>query len=297
MAGGGLPVKLQLMGVIAGAVSGALSHTAEQTHCRCSQPAAQCCHWTVLQEGKDIRFGDWTLHDVAWLNTVNVSCWLWSGWRCNGGSWLAVAAQPAPQPFTVHGVGAALTSSSPLRSFHIASNQQFLTAKPVVYLVNLSERDYQRKKNKWLPKLFEWVQVRSGCRCRRVGWLAAQRQTPPLLLRKLWLLRRPACLSVLKICSVNLLPQKHGGDPIIPFSGALEAKLLDMPEDERETYCKEVRLYAAISAADVLLARTAAGRLDVFLLCRMRRGRCCQDSGAPAPIPPHPGVLSIPRAE
>ena len=25
----------------------------------------------------------------------------------------------------------------------------FLTAKPVTYLVNLSERDYVRKKNKW----------------------------------------------------------------------------------------------------------------------------------------------------
>ena len=30
----------------------------------------------------------------------------------------------------------------------------------MVYLVNLSERDYQRKKNKWLPKIFEWVKVR-----------------------------------------------------------------------------------------------------------------------------------------
>ena len=39
---------------------------------------------------------------------------------------------------------------------------QFLTAKPVVYLVNLSEKDYARKKNKWLPKLFEWIQVRGG---------------------------------------------------------------------------------------------------------------------------------------
>lgn len=58
-----------------------------------------------------------------------------------------------------------------------------LTAKPVVYLVNLSEVDYKRKKNKWLPKIFEWVQA-------------------------------------------------HGGEPIVPFSGALEATLADMPEDE-----------------------------------------------------------------
>ncbi|KAK2755889.1 hypothetical protein FQN54_005685 [Arachnomyces sp. PD_36] len=32
-----------------------------------------------------------------------------------------------------------------------------LTAKPVVYLVNLSERDYIRQKNKHLPKVAEWV--------------------------------------------------------------------------------------------------------------------------------------------
>jgi obg-like ATPase 1 len=32
-----------------------------------------------------------------------------------------------------------------------------LTAKPVVYLVNLSEKDYIRKKNKYLPKVAEWI--------------------------------------------------------------------------------------------------------------------------------------------
>ncbi|KAI1846613.1 hypothetical protein JX265_009083 [Neoarthrinium moseri] len=32
-----------------------------------------------------------------------------------------------------------------------------LTAKPVVYLVNLSEKDYTRKKNKHLPKIAEWI--------------------------------------------------------------------------------------------------------------------------------------------
>ncbi|XP_059611319.1 obg-like ATPase 1 [Phlebotomus argentipes] len=33
----------------------------------------------------------------------------------------------------------------------------FLTSKPVVYLVNLSEKDFIRKKNKWLIKIKEWV--------------------------------------------------------------------------------------------------------------------------------------------
>lgn len=33
----------------------------------------------------------------------------------------------------------------------------FLTSKPVIYLVNLSEKDFIRKKNKWLIKIKEWV--------------------------------------------------------------------------------------------------------------------------------------------
>jgi len=33
----------------------------------------------------------------------------------------------------------------------------FITHKPVIYLVNLSEKDYIRKKNKWLLKIKEWI--------------------------------------------------------------------------------------------------------------------------------------------
>lgn len=36
-----------------------------------------------------------------------------------------------------------------------------LTAKPVVYLVNLSERDYIRQKNKYLPKVVDWIKTNS----------------------------------------------------------------------------------------------------------------------------------------
>jgi obg-like ATPase 1 len=36
--------------------------------------------------------------------------------------------------------------------------------------------------------------------------------------------------------------QKHGGEPIIPFSGKFESKLFDMPDDEKAAYCKEVQL-------------------------------------------------------
>ena len=34
-----------------------------------------------------------------------------------------------------------------------------LSAKPVVFLVNLSEKDYIRQKNKHLPKIAEWVKT------------------------------------------------------------------------------------------------------------------------------------------
>ncbi|BFZ56672.1 Obg-like ATPase [Savitreella phatthalungensis] len=37
------------------------------------------------------------------------------------------------------------------------NTMQLLTAKPVIYLVNLSEKDYLRQKNKHLPKIKSWV--------------------------------------------------------------------------------------------------------------------------------------------
>lgn len=33
----------------------------------------------------------------------------------------------------------------------------FITAKNVVYLINLSEKDFINKKNKWLGKIKEWI--------------------------------------------------------------------------------------------------------------------------------------------
>lgn len=39
----------------------------------------------------------------------------------------------------------------------ILNTYQFLTAKTVVYLVNMSEKDFIRQKNKWLPKIHAWV--------------------------------------------------------------------------------------------------------------------------------------------
>jgi len=39
----------------------------------------------------------------------------------------------------------------------VLNKHLFITAKPMIYLVNLLEKDYIRKKNKWLPKIKEYV--------------------------------------------------------------------------------------------------------------------------------------------
>jgi len=39
----------------------------------------------------------------------------------------------------------------------LLNTHRFITAKSVVYLVNLSEEDYTNKKNKWLKKIKEWI--------------------------------------------------------------------------------------------------------------------------------------------
>ncbi|KAJ3108674.1 hypothetical protein HDU97_000530 [Phlyctochytrium planicorne] len=43
------------------------------------------------------------------------------------------------------------------KDIELINTLQLLTAKPVVYLCNLSEKDYCRKKNKWLPKIKAWI--------------------------------------------------------------------------------------------------------------------------------------------
>lgn len=39
---------------------------------------------------------------------------------------------------------------------------QLLTAKPAMFLINMSEKDYFRQKNKWLPKLKQWIDDQTG---------------------------------------------------------------------------------------------------------------------------------------
>uniref|UniRef100_A0A914CBT6 Obg-like ATPase 1 n=1 Tax=Acrobeloides nanus TaxID=290746 RepID=A0A914CBT6_9BILA len=44
------------------------------------------------------------------------------------------------------------------KDIEILNKHLFLTGKPLVYLVNLNEQDYIKKKNKWLPKIKAWIE-------------------------------------------------------------------------------------------------------------------------------------------
>merc|ERR1711939_818055 len=114
---------------------------------------------------------------------------------------------------------------------------QLLTAKPVVYLINLSENDYKRKKNKHLAKIAQWV-------------------------------------------------QDHGGGPIIPYSGSLEAKLQDLGDDA-VAYCKENEVQSSLPK----IIRTAftqvnliyfftAGPDEVRAWCIRKNSKAPQAAGA-----------------
>lgn len=81
----------------------------------------------------------------------------------------------------------------------VLNKHLFLTAKPMIYLINLSEADYIKKKNKWLVKIKEWIDANDQ------GALA------------------------------------------IPFSGSLEAKLIEMPEDERKVFLDEKKTTSALA--------------------------------------------------
>lgn len=42
------------------------------------------------------------------------------------------------------------------------NQHNFITSKPVVYLVNISEEEFVKKKNKYLPKIQKWITEHGG---------------------------------------------------------------------------------------------------------------------------------------
>uniref|UniRef100_A0A6B2L6G4 Obg-like ATPase 1 n=1 Tax=Arcella intermedia TaxID=1963864 RepID=A0A6B2L6G4_9EUKA len=43
----------------------------------------------------------------------------------------------------------------------ILNDMLLLTAKPIIYIINMSEQDFVRQKNKWLPKVVQWIKEHS----------------------------------------------------------------------------------------------------------------------------------------
>jgi len=84
------------------------------------------------------------------------------------------------------------------KEIDVVNGLSLLTAKPVTYLVNLSEKDYVRKKNKWLPRIKGWIDA------------------------------------------------NNPGDPLIPFSVALEERLALLPAEEKAEEEKNVGATSAL---------------------------------------------------
>jgi len=97
-----------------------------------------------------------------------------------------------------------------------------LTAKPVVYIVNMGEKDFFKKGSKWLSKIKAWVDA-------------------------------------------------HGGEPMVPFCGAFESKLLELGEDAKK-YCEETKTVSGIPK----ITRTGYHALDLihFFTCGSDEVKC-----------------------
>jgi len=48
-----------------------------------------------------------------------------------------------------------------LQEVDILNELLLLTAKPIIYIINMSEQDFIRQKNKWLPKVVAWIKDHS----------------------------------------------------------------------------------------------------------------------------------------
>uniref|UniRef100_A0A915I853 Obg-like ATPase 1 n=1 Tax=Romanomermis culicivorax TaxID=13658 RepID=A0A915I853_ROMCU len=103
------------------------------------------------------------------------------------------------------------------KEIEVLNHFLFLTSKPMIYLVNLTEEEYIKKKNKWLPKIKHWVD------------------------------------------------EHDPGAHIIPFSGALEMKLIEMPEDERSAYLKEKNITSALEK--IIKTGYKSLQLEYFFTC------------------------------
>ncbi|KAG8885283.1 hypothetical protein FRB97_001729 [Tulasnella sp. 331] len=120
------------------------------------------------------------------------------------------------------------------KEVEIVNELQLLTAKPVIYLVNLSEKDFIRKKNRWLPKIKAWID------------------------------------------------ENNPGDPLIPFSVAMEERLQPMNDDEK---AEEAKSGAASALGKITTAGYAGLHLIRYFTCgpdEVRAWTIRQGTKAPA---------------
>ncbi|ORX34300.1 P-loop containing nucleoside triphosphate hydrolase protein [Kockovaella imperatae] len=129
------------------------------------------------------------LKDIEWVEKDLER--LKKGAKALGTSSLAAKAR-AEETATVEKILALLADGKDVRKgnwnnkeVEIINGLNLLTAKPITYLVNLSEKDFVRKKNKWLAKIKGWID------------------------------------------------ENNPGDALIPFSVALEERLVDMSDEEK----------------------------------------------------------------
>lgn len=123
-----------------------------------------------------------------------------------------------------------------LLKIDVVNGLSLLTAKPVTYLVNLSEKDYVRKKNKWCA----WPSYSFPPSNAMRGVLIVNNRLPKI---KAW------------------IDEHNPGDPLIPFSVALEGRLVVMsPEEKKEEEQK-------IGATSALGKITQAGYSSLDVRC------------------------------
>ncbi|CAG2161695.1 unnamed protein product [Oppiella nova] len=103
----------------------------------------------------------------------------------------------------------------------ILNKHLFLTSKPMIYLINLSEKDFIRKKNKW--SVFSYQCIHGGF--------------------------ETICAS---IASIRLIKMKQwidtndSGAAVILFSGILENNLVSMSPEDRQRFLDENKTQSAL---------------------------------------------------
>jgi len=110
------------------------------------------------------------------------------------------------------------------QEIEVVNSLQLLTAKPVVYLVNMSEKDFFKKGSKWLPKIKQWVET-------------------------------------------------HGGEPMVPFCGQFESKLMELGDtDEGKKYCEDNKATSTIPK----IIKTGYHAIDLihFFTCGTDEVKC-----------------------